>query len=381
MSLGRHAKGALEPRDCAGFVLKDHAQVDSDYRQFIVQSRSETAQPEEIFGGGGQCPGAGRAGQMQQHLHVLPGVGMVVGEYAPFSRVESSFRQPGEKLVRPGNAAKRYKRPSCQRFWNFRRDHLPPEAPDRPFGAGLETELLKALDCRFVLGWNGQHMRPAERSDPFSQVSCGERPICQVFGVHQHDIDESRQLAVLKAVIEKVDAGFLARIALGESSSLPARGSDIDGNASVSGDQQGFVAELLGGSVDVDSLDRFAAAAVSRERTSTCSPSRWRIRARAMVNGVLPVPPTDRFPTLMTGQRRRFRGRIRCCSPAERRATPAAYSGTVGPARAASCRASLAQDFPDRRDGPSGGTGLLLEDLLAGFAHLAGSVAVVEQES
>src|SRR6202012_4575300 len=67
-----------------------------------------------------------------------------------------------------------------------------------------------------------------------------------------------------------------------------------------------------------------------RDKTSTSHPRSLSNLAKAITTGVLPAPPADKLPTLMTGQRSAFTFN----SPAARRASfaasPAAYKGTSG---------------------------------------------------
>jgi hypothetical protein len=79
------------------------------------------------------------------------------------------------------------------------------------------------------------------------------------------------ELAVLEAVVEQVDDGIelLAEegdgggVTLGEQAGVVAPGSDVDGDAGFAGNEEGLVAELLRGSIDLNPGGRLTGPAVA----------------------------------------------------------------------------------------------------------------------
>ena len=163
-----------------------------------------------------------------------------------------------------------------------------------------------AFGSRFVAGGDEHRICRGCIGERFAQATCGKRAIGDIVLVDEQQIHGPLQLQMLKAVVEHVHGG-----------AEPPFGDETCG-----------VADTARASISGSSPARATSASTARPSETTVTPSlpsrraypRVRIdgrspcssssRAMQATIGVLPAPPTDGFPTLITGRAstRRRRG-------------------------------------------------------------------------
>jgi hypothetical protein len=116
-----------------------------------------------------------------------------------------------------------------------------------------------------IIGGDGENGGAAEGVEGFAEIAGGEQAVLPVVTIEQHDVCVAEELAVLKAVVEEMNSK--ARIGgvggFGEKAGVVAVRGYIDRQTGFTGDEKGFIAEVLGGAVGVDAGGEAALAAVA----------------------------------------------------------------------------------------------------------------------
>jgi len=229
---------------CGGNVLFSHeksGEVRGDYwlvfehgfeagdvkrREALALCRGET---HEVFFGCDEGFGVVADAELEKRVEVRVRICVVVAEGRCCGEVDILRAQCSEKFFGTGDAAEG----NCARSWF---DHetavLDPDRRGDIAAAKFAFEMA-------VFGAEDEDLRAAQRAQGLAEASGGEEMLVQITAVKHDDVDVAGKSAVLKSVVEEVDAWCGLR-ALGEESGSVAIGSHMDRN-SVTGNEEGFV--------------------------------------------------------------------------------------------------------------------------------------------
>src|SRR6185503_20409606 len=120
---------------------------------------------------------------------------MMIRKYSLGDKLEAPSLQSGKKLLGPRNPAK------CRdRAISLRNSHTAPDPPNR----APPTPLPQLLFEPVIVRRNRQHARPRRSLDWLTQITGGQQLVAPVFAIDKQHIDITKELSMLKAIIEEM---------------------------------------------------------------------------------------------------------------------------------------------------------------------------------
>src|SRR5208283_325379 len=169
----------------------------------------------------------------------------MIGKSEAVREAQPGELQPIKELLRPRDPAE-----GRDRAFDARDFHFPVQAPDLGSPAPCSDLRLKLR----LITWYRNYIRAPRGTQCFAQIARREQMVLQVAPAQEQDVDIAVELAMLKTVVEQMDAGALTRrrahllagsFALGQQAGLVTLGSHINRDAGSARNLQRLVAKVF----------------------------------------------------------------------------------------------------------------------------------------
>ena len=123
----------------------------------------------------------------------------------------------------------------------------------------MHTE--RGLELRVFVAKH-DHVGAPQRGERLTQPSHRQQTLAKIAAVHDHDVQVARQLAMLKSIVQQMDA-LSSAFAFGQQAGFMAAGSDVNRHSGRTRDQQGFIPKSICAPADIDALCRLLGSPVA----------------------------------------------------------------------------------------------------------------------